>query len=137
MLGELRDADAHRDVPARDLCPGHGAADALGDARAFLEVPFGQDHEELFAPVARHEIHLTRLFPQRLRDGDEHLVARQVTEGVVVVLEVVDVHHQHGEGVLEPLRPLHFVRQDFPEAAAVEQAGQGIGSRPRLELSAE
>ncbi len=73
--------------------------------------------------------------PRRNRFGQhhgqflEHHVADGMTEGIVDVLEVIQVDHDHRESVLMPLGANDFVLQELMELAPVVQAGERIANR--------
>ena len=61
----------------------------------------------------------------------QHHVAGGMAVRVVDVLEMVDVEHQHGEGLLLLARAGNQPLQMPHDVAAVEQPGQRIGQRHR------
>ena len=56
-----------------------------------------------------------------------------MAEQIVVALEVIDVDHQQGQLGAMAVRALHLFGQPQVEAAAVGQAGQGVGGREIFE----
>ena len=67
-------------------------------------------------------------------DRGQDDVAHGVAEGVVDVLEVVDVKQGQREGVAVARRSSHLHLHRGAEGAAVEEAGQGIAGRALLRL---
>jgi hypothetical protein len=87
-----------------------------------------KQYGEFFAAVTRDHVRRSHAARQSRRDFDEHAVARRVTEGVVDVLEAIEVEHRdtqlmaqaHGTSDLELDREI--------ELAAVVDTGQAIAS---------
>ena len=77
---------------------GHGVEDAMGEDNCALGLGAGGEDDELLTPEAGDEIVGAADGTQNgLSDGAETGVARDVSGGVVVELEVVDVDEQEGE----------------------------------------
>ena len=68
---------------------------ATGDRR--VVGPVLEQDRELVTPEAADGVAAARAFAQPLGDPEQHLVAGLVAEGVVDVLEVVEVEHQDGD----------------------------------------
>ena len=102
------------------------AVEALGDDRDALLVDVRQEHRELVAAEARHQV----CFPQpaRQRPGDrlERVVARLVAVRVVDPLEVVEVDHHQARHLAVALRARDLQVQVVLEQAAVAQAGERV-----------
>jgi len=64
--------------------------------------------------------------PHRGRHALEKVVARLVAEGVVDVLEVVQIDHQHGAGGAVARHPLGLPGQLLVEMAPVGEPGQEV-----------
>jgi hypothetical protein len=64
---------------------------------AYSAVPGGFRHHdrEFVSAVAAYHVHLAQLLLQDGGNRAQHLVAQQMPEFVVHLLEVVDVHHDH------------------------------------------
>ena len=58
-----------------------------------------------------------------------------MTEGVVELLEVVDVDHEQGQRLLEALGAGHLGREALLEEAVVVEAGEAVGARLLFELA--
>ena len=88
-----------------------------------LGAPAGRRQDrELVAAEARERVALAQAGRQRARDPHDQLVAGAVAEGVVDLLEVVQVDHQHGALVAVALAALQVLLQAPLVGAAVEQA---------------
>ena len=68
-----------------------------------------------------------------VRDLDEQLVADSVPVDVVDLLEVVQVEHHEGDGVVLRRGTPELLPQPVVERAVVVQAGEGVGRRLVLE----
>ena len=96
-----RDGDAHADgqrqlVAVDALRTRHLGPDALRDLERGVEVAHRvQQHGELVAAESRDQVGRPEQRRERVRDGDEHVVAHLVTETVVDLLEPVDVDEEH------------------------------------------
>ena len=89
----------------------------------------GQDHRELFAAEARHRVHRPDAVVQRLRHRLQHQVAGRVAVGVVDLLEVIDVDHQHQRRLAGPRDAVDLAGQRELELAPVRQAGERVAAR--------
>ena len=122
----------------RSASPKSWAATFLRIRSAKIRAPLGrglgQQHHELLAAVAGHDVHRALLPPEDRAQLPQHPVARQVAVGVVDLLEVVDVHHQAGELGVVAVGPLHFLHQLFRQGPPVEGLGQRVGLGQRLHL---
>jgi hypothetical protein len=88
--------------PLAELQFHHGAPDALGHVVRAVLVRVRQQDAELLAAVAAHHVHLAQAAAHDTGHHLQHLVAHLVAVGVVVHLEMVDVHHHHRQGHLLP-----------------------------------
>jgi hypothetical protein len=61
-----------------------------------------------------------------LRTLSEHEVALLVAEGVVDVLEVVDVQQEKAELLAQAVRAHHLLIDDLLKTSVVEQAGKAV-----------
>jgi len=76
-----RSAAVEIDLGGRDLLA-NSLGHHLGAGAAFR-----QNHDKLFAPVARDQVALPQPIAEELGDADEHLVAHRVTVRVVDFFE--------------------------------------------------
>ncbi len=135
VLGIAGDAGRYRHGP-RALAPlglevfllDH-LAHLLGHRDGAVLVGIGQQQDELLAAEARDRIDLAQVAPQDLSDAFQDLVAFDVEVGIVVLLEVIDIEHHHGEFALEAHGALPFHLQHLLEVAPVEYAGELVGDR--------
>ena len=140
VAGEDRDAETEREVGnglaiEQDRLAGDGTADPLGDRQGRPAVGAAQHQDELVAAVAGHEV----LGPHgRYQDlpGEvtEDRVAGRVTDGVVDLLEVVDVAHDQGQGLLRLAGSLQLTLEIGFQLAMIRNAGHGIGGGQLLGL---
>ena len=82
----------------------------------------GKHDGKLLASVAGNQVDIAHAARQRARDLSEHFVAGYVPEGVVDVLEVVNVDQRHRQRLFGPYRSRHFPAERKVELAAVRQA---------------
>ena len=141
LVAEADDADRgrHRDALAleRQAALADRLEHALGDALRGVAVGVAQQHGELVAAEAGHDVRLADAVVQRAADRADDLVAGLVAAGVVDVLEAVEVEQEEralaavAGGVGDELGQL------LVEAAAVEQLGQRVVVGEVLELVLE
>ena len=100
------------DQPAGDRQGDVGLADSV------------EEHEELVTAVPDGDVVAAHRLPQPVRDPAEHLVAAAVAEGVVDVLEAVEVDEEHRRaGAGSPVAGERTSGQG-QAAGAVRQLGQ-------------
>ena len=106
---------------------GDPMTDPLRHLDRFVEAGVGQQHQKLLATVAPHPIEGAQLGGDAAGHLGQHLVPHVVAQGIVDLLEVIDVKLQHRQGpamlscLLEPGLPLGL------DLAAVVQPGQVVG----------
>ena len=127
---EQGDPDAGRDMDRlvaehRDL-PAQGLDDPVGHDLRLVGVRLGKEHGELVSAHPRQDVRLAHAMPQRPGDALEEIVARLVAEGVVDVLEIVQIDHEHRALGAVARHPLGLPGQLLLEAAPVEETGQEI-----------
>src|SRR5207249_9204788 len=101
----------------------------LGGRHGSLLPGAGQQDDKLLAPIAGHPVMVAEQLLQRARHPAQDLVAGRMTEGVVVLLELIHVQHDDGEGQPLPHRQGVVHLEPLVEVAAVADAGQPIGDR--------
>src|SRR5260221_12062109 len=72
----------------------HRGAHSLGDHRRLGARCVASDEEELFATPAHERVALTHGLAEQCGESHQHLIAGQVTEPVVHVLEPVEVEQE-------------------------------------------
>src|ERR1041384_8057822 len=125
---ELGHADTHRHqrrrIALRQSMRLDPAAHLLRHAARAVDPGAVQQYYEFIAAVARREVggadHQAD-FPRRAL---QYFVALLVPVAVVDLLEVVEVHEQHGEHVAAALGPRHFVRQPVSQYSKTRQSRQ-------------
>src|SRR5207247_394833 len=90
-------------VPPADPLSLDPRPDALGQLAGAVEPGLGKQEHELLASVSRWLVHAAGLRAQDLADHLKDRISLWVTIGVVDLLEIVDVQHQQGEVVTEPV----------------------------------
>ena len=116
-----------------------GGLDVARHVGGGLQIAAGQQHHELLAAEARHQVALAPAAGlrqgagQRLQAG----VAGQVAVVVVEVLEHVHVDHQQRQRRAGPLGARPFAGQRLVEVAAVGDAGEAVGVAQQLQLVVE
>ena len=124
------DADRHLQAlagaPAPERMSPDGFAHALRHPERLVGIGVGQHDGELLAPVPGRDI----VGPDRLLDDLRDLPQRRITLGMAVLvveaLEVIDVDHQDGDLVPEPLGLQQLARQVLLEVPMVEEPGQPV-----------
>ena len=128
MLGALRDPDRDCDLAGRaevDLVERvrQPAAEVERVARVA-----GRHHDaELLAAEAADDVRAAQRAAEKIGEVAKHLVAGPVAVDVVDPLEVVDVEHQHRDGVPRPARAGQLGAQALMKVAVVVEAGEGVG----------
>ena len=113
-------------------------AEPLAGAQAARRCGARQDDGELLAAVASDDVDLaTRLRQQHARQGTQQVIAAEVTDGVVVDLEIVDVDHQQRERQLVAPRARHLLGEALEEVAVVVEAGEAVGDGELLDATVE
>ena len=130
VLGEKGDADARRDVGqvvAQAEGVVDGGNDGLGDALHGVAVGEPrQQHGELVTALAGHGVGFAHAADDAPRSLHQQLVASLVSEGVIDLLEAVQVDVQHGHAVVVPVGLLHQFAEPVVKQTAVGQAGEGV-----------
>ena len=104
-----------------------GVQHALGDQRGLGVVgQLGQDHHELVAASAANGVHVAHHGAGAPGDLLQQGVAGGVAQGVVDVLETVQVHEQHGHLVAAALGHAQRLLQAVHQQQAVGQVGQVV-----------
>ncbi len=138
VLREHRDAHrhGHRQVVAVDRRPGirerHDALDGLRDAGHGIHV--GQDDGEFIAALAADGVLLAQHLDEFLRDVAQQRVAGRVPQGVVDLLELVEVDEHQGDLFLAPGGGRERLRDAIAQQHPVGQSGQRIVVREMLQL---
>ena len=115
-------ADAQREMDVRvagDACGLHPGAYLLEFGSYLLDGAAGQDKQEFVAAVADEDVGLTDAVPDDRRRHLQCQVAGLMAAGVVVDLEIVQVHDGDAEGAFEALHDVLII-------AAVEGAGEAV-----------
>jgi len=102
------------------------AAHPLSDLERAAQGGLGQQQRELLAAVAAEDV-LGAL--GRVHDGaqgGQHTVAEDMSQGVIDVLEAIDVDEEHGEARVFTPGQLDAELQPFVETEPVRQSGQGV-----------
>ena len=84
------------------------------------------EHDELVAAEPRRGVGGTNGVHDPLRHDLEHLVAGEVPERVVDVLEAVEIDEEHRDHVAVPARDRQRVRETVEERAAIEQRRERV-----------
>ena len=100
---------------------------ALGQLQRVRDFRAGQQDREFVATEARAGIAGADLGLGTPRHFLERLVAGQVAEAIVDLLEVVDVDHEARQRLARALRSRELLAQAVVEIAAVVPAGEEIG----------
>ena len=91
----------------------------------------GRIGQEFLAADARHQVEIAHMARQAVGEFLQHHVTGGMAIGVVDLLEVIDIEHQHGEDLFLLARARDQPLQMPHDIAAVEQAGQRVGQRHR------
>ena len=136
VVGEQRDADAgaHLQLQAvggdREVQGEAQAVQHLGDAADGVDL--GQHDGELVAAEPRDGVDVADGAPQVAADLLEDPVAMAVAEGVVDLLEAVQVDEEHRGGMAPALGGPDGLLEAILQEVAVRQAGEGVVQRLAL-----
>ncbi len=126
------DADRHRHaqlVALHHARLGQALQQLAGHQLGAGGVGAGQQHGELVAAEAGHGVDLAQAALQAARDLAEQRVAHAVAEGVVDVLELVQIHEHQRERPMVAARHARQLADAVGEQAAVGQVGEGVDVR--------
>jgi hypothetical protein len=85
-----------------------GGAQALGPGVGAVCGGVGENEGELFAALPTRDVFGANAGFEDVGDGLQRGVSGEMAVGVIEALEVVDVDHQHGEGLFAAHRPGEF-----------------------------
>ena len=135
-LAGLGDGDGNTDADGLEMPGAAGVgqldggdcgAEVFGRGHGLRAIGVGKDDGELFATEAGG---FTVGWGNAVRDdvGDlaEAVIAVDMAEEVVVLLEQVDVDHEQGEGLVGDEGAAPFVLEALVEGAAVGEAGEAV-----------
>ena len=111
-----------------------GDVPGLGAGVPFLRCKPLQQNQEFVPPQTCHAVCLAHAVLQALGHLDQQLVAHAVSQGVVELLEVVQVQEQHRTMFSHPRRMCQDVLQPVHQKAAVGQAGELVVKRQFVDL---
>jgi hypothetical protein len=118
--------DVDAAVPEHRHLPAHRLHDAVGHDLRLTGIRLGEEHGELVPPHARQDVGLPFAMAQGTGNGAEEVVARLVAEGVVDVLEVVQIDHEDGAIGSVPQHALGFAGDLLLEPLPVEETGEEV-----------
>ena len=98
-----------------------------GECLRAREVRVRTDDEELLAAPSRGHVIVPDSLFQRPRECHENGIAHLMAEGVVDVLELVQVEHHHGHRIHPPLRPIEDPSQRPRTKPAIADSRERIG----------
>ena len=110
------------DVGLRQLCL--QINDEMGTA--ILVTDIFQDHQEFVPAQSRHRIGDPHGSPQPACSLDQQLITKLVAEGIIDILEAVEVDEDESQPATVPLRPGNRVLHALFEHQAVGKTGQMI-----------
>ncbi len=124
------DAQAATDVQFMAIDPqrlGEPPHDLVGDMGRVLGTRLRQHQQEFVAPGTGHGVRRAHLGNQPPRHLAQQEIAHRMPQGIIDVLEVVQIQHHHRQPRLVALRLLNGRSQTILQQAAIGQMGQGIG----------
>ena len=122
---------------ASHLQLGELGSDALRERERARQIGSGEDDRELLAADSADHVRGSNRGPEHVRDLDEQLVADPVAVDVVHLLEVVQVEHDEGDGVVLCRGTHDLLPKPIVERAMVVEAGERVGRRLVLEPRAD
>ena len=133
MAGKERDPDAGLD-PEREILDLEGLrkriSDPVGHVQCVRRIRgYVEDDAELVAAEPRQRVHGPQDARQSRADLAEQGVAALVPEGVVQILETVEVDDQHGDPAARAAAPADRLLDPLLEQAAIRQPREVVGDR--------
>src|SRR5690242_15049825 len=104
--------------------------DALGDLAGALQTP-RDDRDKLLASVPADEVVSACTRAHHLPEKTQHAVAEGMAKATINRLEVIEIEHQHGNGLFALGLPRAKVGSAIHESAAVKQTRQMVGTGRR------
>ena len=111
--------------------------DPLGEPHRAPEIARRHDDRELLTADAAHHVRRPHRRAQDVCDPEQQLVADAVPVHVVDALEVVQVEHHEGDGVVLDRRAHELLAQAVVESPVVVEAGERVGGGLVLEPRAD
>jgi hypothetical protein len=113
---------------------GGGLAPQAGDdILGPVGIRAGEEEDELVAARPRAQVARAQAVRESAGHQPQRLVSDGMAQGVVELLEGVDVEGHDGEGRGRPARAVDLLAQALVQRPMVEQAGDGVAQRERLE----
>jgi hypothetical protein len=106
--------------------PAHRLDDPVRRDLGLVDIRLGKEHRELVPADPRQEIRLPDAVSHGARHALQKVVARLVAEGVVDVLEVVQVDHENGARGAVARHPLGLTGELLLETAPVDEPRQEV-----------
>ena len=100
--------------------------DVAGDVLRGGAISLGEQDGELVTAESGDQVGAPHPHPQQFGHRDDQLVTGAVAEGVVDLLEVVEVHHQQRSAGAVPLAQVEVALELLIEAAPVREPGQRV-----------
>src|SRR5262249_29063560 len=85
------DSQARGHFPVRPLRFLDGGTDSLGRRSSSVSIETRQENQELFASISADQVAIPNRLPKDPGECFQHLVAREMTEVVVVSFEMIDI----------------------------------------------
>jgi hypothetical protein len=100
------------------------ADEVFTGAHRSLLIPLGQEDHELITGVTDRQVLLPRRFFDEIGQMDERLISGIMSVGVIDVLEMIQVQHDQGDGILIQSIPSYVLLEIVVEESAVVEPGQ-------------
>src|SRR5208282_929629 len=107
-------------------CAGNHRAQLIGAQQSAGQFTVGQYHKEFLSAIAANAVVDADLRAQAAADFAEGLIAKKMAEGVVHVLEMVDVAKNHCDRLALAARSLQFALEHGDDLSAIHQSGKRI-----------
>ena len=74
-------------------------AQVFGERKGILQPRIGTDKKKLLSPPSPKGVGLPYTGKKEAGNANKHFITDVVTEGIVDVLEIIDIEHDHGKTV--------------------------------------
>src|SRR5450830_661237 len=108
---------------------GDGVTQTLGGVHGLQQVRVRQDHGKFFPAQTADDVDIAQCAAQNVTDPAEGFITHGVAMVVIDPLEVIDVHHQHGVGVLVAFAAFQGQPAALIKGPSIVETGHGVGAR--------